>query len=116
MSRLFLHVDVQLFQHCLLRELSFTHCIAFASLAKSSQLYLWRTISELHKIKRLWLLGIEAMTNLDNILKSRGIILLRKVLIVKAMVFPVVMYGCENWTVKKAECRTIDAGFFKLIH
>ena len=103
MSRLFLHVDVQLFQHCLLRELSFTHCIAFASLAKSSQLYLWRTISELHKIKRLWLLGIEAMTNLDNILKSRDITLPTKFCLVKVMVFPVLVYGCESWTIKKTE-------------
>ena len=51
----------------------------------------------------------KAMTNLDNILKSRDIILLTKVRLVKAMVFPVVMYGCESWTVKKAECQRIDA-------
>ena len=56
-----------------------------------------------HKIKRHLLLGSKAMTNLDSILKSRDITLLRKVCIVKAMVFPVVMYGCESWTVKKAE-------------
>ena len=57
-----------------------------------------------HEIKRCLLLGRRAMTNLDNILKSRDITLLTKVLIVKAMVFLVVMYGCERWTIKKAEC------------
>ena len=57
-----------------------------------------------HKIKRCLLLGKKVMTNLDSILKSRDITLSRKVRLVKAMVFPVVMYGCESWTVKKAEC------------
>ena len=61
-----------------------------------------------HEIKRCWLLGREIMTNLDSILKSRDITLPTKVHLVKAMVFPVVMYGCENWTIKKAE-RRIDA-------
>ena len=56
-----------------------------------------------HEIKRHLLLGRKAMTNLDSVLKSRDITLLTKVHIVKAMVFPVVMYGCENWTMKKAE-------------
>ena len=56
-----------------------------------------------HEIKRRLLLGRKAMTNLDSILKSRDITLLTKVHLVKAMVFPVVMYGCESWTVKKAE-------------
>ena len=56
------------------------------------------------EIRGLLLLGRKAMTNLDSILKSRDITLPTKVLIVKAMVFPVVMYGCESWTVKKAEC------------
>ena len=56
-----------------------------------------------HKIKRCLLLGRKAMTNLDSILKSRGITLPTKVRLVKAMVFPVVMYGCEGWTIKKAE-------------
>ena len=56
-----------------------------------------------HKIKRCLLLGRKAMTNLDSILKSRDITLPTKVCLVKAMVFPVVMYGCESWTVKKAE-------------
>ena len=56
-----------------------------------------------HEIKRLLLLGRKAMTNLDSILKSRDITLLTKVHLVKAMVFPVVMYGCESWTIKKAE-------------
>ena len=62
-----------------------------------------------HEIKRCLLLGRTFMTNLDNILKSRDITLPTKVHLVKAMVFPVVMYGCENWTVKKAEHRKIDA-------
>ena len=57
-----------------------------------------------HEIKRHLLLGRKAMTNLDSILKSRDITLLTKVHLVKAMVFPVVMYGCESWTIKKAEC------------
>ena len=62
-----------------------------------------------HEIKRRLLLGRKAMTHLDGILKSRGITLPTKVCIVKAMVFPVVMYGCESWTVKKAEHQRIDA-------
>ena len=62
-----------------------------------------------HKIKRQLLLGRRAMTNLDSVLKSRDITLSTKVCLVKAMVFPVVMYGCESWTVKKAECQRIDA-------
>ena len=57
-----------------------------------------------HEIKRHLLLGRKTMTNLDNMLKSRDIILLTKVCLVNAMVFPVVMYGCESWTIKKAEC------------
>ena len=61
-----------------------------------------------HEIKRRLPLGRKAMTNLDNILKSRDITLPTKVCLVKAMVFPVVMYGCESWTVKKAECQRID--------
>ena len=62
-----------------------------------------------HEFKRCLLLGIKAMTNLDSILKSRDTILSTKVCLVKAMVFPVVMYGCESWTIKKAEHRRIDA-------
>ena len=62
-----------------------------------------------HEIKRCLLLGRKAMTNLDCILKSRGIILPSKIDIVKAMVFPVVMYGCAGWNVKKAECPRIHA-------
>ena len=62
-----------------------------------------------HEIKRCFLLGRNAMTNLDSILKSRDITLPIKVCLVKAMFFPVVMYGCESWTIKKAECRRIDA-------
>ena len=62
-----------------------------------------------HEIRRHFLLGRKAMTNLDSILKTRDITLLTKVCLVKAMVFPVVMYGCESWTIKKAKCRRIDA-------
>ena len=61
-----------------------------------------------HKIKRCLLFGRKAMTNLDTILKSRDITLLKKVCIVKAMFFQVVMCGCESWTIKKAECRRTD--------
>ena len=60
-----------------------------------------------HEIKRRLLLGRKVMTNLDSTLKSRDITLLTKVRLIKAMVFPVVMYGCESWTVKKAECRRL---------
>ena len=62
-----------------------------------------------HEIKRCLLLERKVMTNLDSIFKSRDITLPTKVRLVKAMVFPVVMYGCESWTIKKAECRRIDA-------
>ena len=62
-----------------------------------------------HEIKRRLLLGRKVMTNLDSVLKSRDITLLTKVRLVKAMVFPVVMYGCETWTIKKAERRRINA-------
>ena len=62
-----------------------------------------------HKIKRCLLLGRKVMTNLDNVLKSRDITLPTKVRLGKAMVYPVVMYGCESWTIKKAECQRIDA-------
>ena len=62
-----------------------------------------------HEIKRCLLLGRKVMTNLDSIFKSRDITLPKNVRLVKAMVFPVVMYGCESWTVRKAECRKIDA-------
>ena len=65
-----------------------------------------------HEIKRLLLLGRRVMTKLDSILRSRNITLSTKVRLVKAMVFPVVMYGCESWTIKKAECQRVDA--FKL--
>ena len=62
-----------------------------------------------HKIKRHLLIGRKAMTNLDSILKHRDITLPTKVCLVKVLVFPVVMYGCESWTIKKAECQKIDA-------
>ena len=65
-----------------------------------------------HEIKKHFILGRKVMTNLDSILKSRDIALPTKVCLVKAMVFPVVMYGCERWTKKKAGCQRIDA--FKL--
>jgi len=67
-----------------------------------------------HEIKRLLLLERKTMTSLDTILKSRDFALLRKVLLVKAMVFPVLMYVCESWTIKKTECCRIDA--FELCH
>ena len=62
-----------------------------------------------HAIKGCLLIGRKAMTNLDSILKGKDITLLTKVHLVKAMAFPVVMYGCESWTIKKAECQRIDA-------
>ena len=62
-----------------------------------------------HEIKRCLLLGRKVMTNLDSILKTRDITLSTKVHLVKAMVFPMVMYGCKSWTIKKAELRRIDA-------
>ena len=62
-----------------------------------------------HEIKICLILGMEVMTNLDSILESRDITLLTKVCLVKAVVFPVVMYGCESWTIKKAECRRNNA-------
>ena len=67
-----------------------------------------------HEIKRHLRLGRKAMTNLDSVLKSRDITLLTKVHLVKAMIFPVVMYGCKSWTIKKAECQRTDA--FELWH
>ena len=62
-----------------------------------------------HEIRRCLLLGRKTVTNLDSVLKSRGITLPTKIYIVKAMVFPGVTYGCESWTIKKAECQRIDA-------
>ena len=62
-----------------------------------------------HEIKRRLILGRKVLTNLDSVLKSRDITLPTKVCLVKAMIFPVVMYGCESWTIKKAECRRFDA-------
>jgi len=79
----------------------------------SVRLYFWGLQNQdgdcSHEIKRCLLLGRKVMTNLDSILKSRDITLPTKVRLVKAMSFPVVMYGCESWTVKKAKCRRIDA-------
>ena len=75
-------------------------------------LFFWADGDCSHEIKRCLLLGRKVMTNLDSILKSRDITLSTTVCLVKAMVFPVVMYGCESWTVKKAEHQRIDA--FKL--
>ena len=66
-------------------------------------------VTAANEIKRTLLLGRKAMTNLDSLLKSRDITLPTKVHPVKAMVFPVVVYGCESWTIKKAECQRIDA-------
>src|SRR5574337_971734 len=65
-----------------------------------------------HEIKRCLLFGRKAMTNLDSILKSRDVTLPTKIHLVKAMVFPVVLYGCESWSIKKAECQRIEGGFF----
>ena len=62
-----------------------------------------------HEVKRRWIFGRKAMTNLDSVLKSRDITLPTKVCLVKAMILPVVMYGCESWTIKKAEHQRIDA-------
>ena len=62
-----------------------------------------------HEIKRCWLLGRKSLTNLDSVLKRRDVTWQTKVYIVKAMVFPEVMYGCESWTIKKAECQRIDS-------
>ena len=62
-----------------------------------------------HEIKRCLFLGRKAMTNIDSVLKSRDVILMTIACIVKAMIFLVVMYGCETWTIKKAECQRIDA-------
>ena len=62
------------------------------------------TVFESHEIRRQLVLGKKTMTNLDSVLKSKDITLLTKVHIVKAMVFPIIMYGCERWTIKKAEC------------
>ena len=64
-----------------------------------------------HEIKRRLFLGRKVTTNLDSIIKSREVTLLTKVHLVKAMVFPAVIYGCESWTIKKAECQRIDAFF-----
>ena len=77
--------------------------VFFGGAPKSLQM-----VTEAMELRRLTL-GRKVMTNLDSILKSRDITLLRKVHLVKAMVFPVVMYGCESWTIKKAEHRRIDA-------
>ena len=76
---------------------------------QSQTLFVWTPKSLQMVIKRHLFLGRKVMTNLDSILKSRDITLITKVHLVKAMVFPVVMYGCESWTVKKAECQKIDA-------
>ena len=90
--------------------------VAISFSRRSSRPRNWTWVSKItadgdcsHEIKRHLLLGRKVMTNLDSILKSRDITLPTKVCLVKAVVFPVVMYGYENWTVKKAECRRIDA-------
>ena len=92
------------------------HCMAnrWRNSGNSVRLYFWGSKITAdgdcsHEIKRHLLLGGKIMTNLDSILKSRDITLPTKVRLVKAMVFPVVMYGCESWTIKKAKCRRIDA-------
>ena len=86
------------------KDLSKTYCIW-----RSGSLISYKVDDCSHEIKRCLFLGRKVMTNLDSILKSRDITLPTQVQRVKAMVFPVVMYGCESWAVKKAECRRIDA-------
>ena len=86
----------------------------FSSQRNSDRLFSWapkslQMVTVAMKLKKLFLLGRKAMASLDSILKSRDITLLTKVCLVKAMVFPVVMYGCESWTKKKVECWRIDA-------
>ena len=76
---------------------------------RSGRIFPCRRGFEYHEIKRHLLLGRKVITNLDSILKSRDVILPTKVRLVKGMVFPVVTYGCETWTLRKAECRRIDA-------
>ena len=68
----------------------------------------WKVTSDSHKIKKCFLLGRKAMTNPDSVLKIRGMILPTKICIVKAMVFPIVMYGCDSWTTKETERQRID--------
>ena len=85
----------------------------FSSQRNSDRLFSWapkslQMVTVAMKLKKLFLLGRKAMASLDSILKSRDITLLTKVCLVKAMVFPVVMYRCESWTIKKAECQRID--------
>ena len=96
---------------CVRVHLCFCACMGnrWGNSGNSVRLYFWGSKITAdddcsHEIKRHLLLGRKAMTNLDSILKSRDITLPTKVRLVKAMVFPVVMYGCESWTVKKAEC------------
>ena len=94
--------------------LSFSSWLTSLCIIGSRSIHLMRTGSNAcrwwsHEIKRHWLLGRKIMTNLDSILKSRDIALPTKVCLVKPMVLPMVMYGCESWTVKKAECAKIDA-------
>ena len=118
-------LSAALSQHHLLgfeiRQLEFHHWShhfmpnRWGNSGNSDRLFSWAPKSDgdcRHEIKRHLLLRRKAMTNLDSILKSRDITLLTKVHIVKAMVFPIVMYGCESWTIKKAECWRTDA--FKL--
>ena len=93
---------------------SICHEVDGGNNGNSGRLYFWGSKITAdgdcsHEIKRCLLLGRKVLTNLDSIFKSGDITLPAKVRLVKAMVFPVVMYGCESWTVKKAECRRIDA-------
>ena len=96
-------------------QFSFLFIVDFYSSHTELQNFKWNIVDvyyyviNLNYIKRLLLLGRKVMTNLDSILKSRGITLPKKVRLVKAMVFPVVVYGCESWTIEKAECWRIDA-------
>ena len=103
--KLFIFLSPKMFKHI--------YVVVFFFLIVSDFIFLGSKITAdgdcSHEIKRCFLLGRKVMTNLDSIFKSRDIILPTKVRLVKAMVFPAVMYGCESWTVKKAECQRIDA-------
>ena len=100
------HLSYPTYNNYVILHKLFLHPL-FASLFLGSKLT--ADVDCSYEIKRRLLLGRKVMTNLDSIFKSRDISLPTKVSLVKAMVFPVVMYGCENWTVKKAECRRIAA-------
>ena len=109
-------VQIRQFYGSILQFLNTSHCLSIdrETVETVSDFIFWGSKISAdgdcsHEIKRCLLLGRKVMSNLDSILKSRDITLLTKVHLVKAMVFPIVMYGCESWTIKKAECQRIDA-------